>query len=533
MSALLIFAALTGLCFGLYFVAALLNVFSVLSYVPETVPSLLAAFLLVLSFLGTCVGLVKTLYFSEDNRLLITYPCKGITVFSARLFVFLVSQYAKDILAFGPLLVAYMFFAKFPWFLFPWLFVALFLVTVLEVMVGGLVSVGGYYAALFVKRNSLLETLVYVILFALFAGFMGWLISRIPNRIDVSTNWGPVFNEIKAVLNGYRDDLRPLYALTLMEIGYTNGFSQAVLNLESLYALLAVLGIILLCGGLVYGLVSKLYLHLAGGSFEFVSDNSLRPKRNRKHPFWLSQILKEAYLLAKDPDLFMALFGSFTLLPIFIALLDKLFGVMDTTIVGNMYISAVNVLIISLVALNANGVISHIYSDEGKAFFLNRSYPRSTGSILLSKLLFPMLMGSASIAVAGFQYYEVTAAKTDLGGNPWVTLPMAICLIVGLISFYVGHMLFAAGLDFCSATNGFAAATLTSQNERNVTLSAFALSFLGTIFFFFFLQDPYHFFFADTILLAYIKWMGLGVLFLLFNIVLFFRKVRFIYAEGD
>jgi hypothetical protein len=311
----------------------------------------------------------------------------------------------------------------------------------------------------------------------------------------------------------------------LLLIGFTNGFSVPMLNLQSFWTLLVLLGIIVFGGILVFWLVSKLYLRLASESFEYTSNSAVLIRQTHQRSFFFAQLSKEMTLLIKDPGTFMSLFGVFVILPIFITILDKVFGAMNTTVIGNMYISVVNILILLLVSLNSNGNIAHIYSDEGKAFFINRSYPRSANVILLSKLVLPMLMGFISIIVSCIMYGQVTGLKLAPDGSAWVNGEIVAFLAVALCSFYAGHLLFAAGLDFTSIKSTFSAETLESSNERNIVLSAFVISLTQAVLFFLFLRDG--------VRSSYVKLMIIGLVFLALNIALFHKKSKYIYQKGE
>jgi hypothetical protein len=524
-SSLLIFAGLTGLDYLLYFVAELFRVFSLLSLIPQMVPSFIVSILLLVSLLNATVRLTRSLYYSPDNRMLITYPAKGLTVFLARLVVFFVAEYARSVMVIGPILFAYMLISGFPFYLYLWFFVALFFVVLSEVVLAALLSVPGFFVSRFLRQNSLIELIVYGLLFASFIGVVSWLMSLLPNKIDIFSNWGPYFARIQGFLKDYRDSAYPLYCLTLLLIGFTNGFSVPMLNLQSFWTLLVLLGIIVFGGILVFWLVSKLYLRLASESFEYTSNSAVLIRQTHQRSFFFAQLSKEMTLLIKDPGTFMSLFGVFVILPIFITILDKVFGAMNTTVIGNMYISVVNILILLLVSLNSNGNIAHIYSDEGKAFFINRSYPRSANVILLSKLVLPMLMGFISIIVSCIMYGQVTGLKLAPDGSAWVNGEIVAFLAVALCSFYAGHLLFAAGLDFTSIKSAFSAETLESSNERNIVLSAFVISLTQAVLFFLFLRDG--------VRSSYVKLMIIGLVFLALNIALFHKKSKYIYQKGE
>jgi hypothetical protein len=94
-TSVLIFAVLTALGVLFYRLSSMFGIFSLLSFIPEAVPSFLSLVVLVFALINSIVSLVTTLYFSPDNRLMITYPCRGSTVFLARLFVFYIKEVVR------------------------------------------------------------------------------------------------------------------------------------------------------------------------------------------------------------------------------------------------------------------------------------------------------------------------------------------------------------------------------------------------------------------------------------------------------
>lgn len=524
-SLLVAFAALTAMGYLLYKLAILFGIFSLLSFVPQAVPSMVASVILIVSFFNDIVGLVKTLYFSEDNKLMITYPCRGSTVFIARLFVFYIKEYVRSLVVMVPVYLSYLIISHFPWYTFVWMFVALALVTAALVLVAALFSVPGYYIRLFLKRNSLVALTVDVALFAAAIWLVTWVMALIPNKIDIFSNFGPYFNQIQRGLQGYRDYCWFLFALTKMQIGSFDGFSVNIFTLSNFYVLLVIMGIILVFLVLSLTLVNKLYIHLASGSFEFDSVPSPFSKRAKARPFFFSQFSKEFILLEKNPELLTSLFGTFVILPIVMTLLNKIFGAMDTNYRGNMMISAVNLLLILLIALNSNETIAHSYSDEGKAFFLNKVYPQNSIKIMISKLIIPLTLGIISLVITSIFYGSVNASKLTKDGQSWINSAMIVYFSIGLCSFYAGHMLFAASCDFCNIKSTFSAQTSETSSQRNVAITAFILSLVMALLFYLFMDQDLN--------SAYLKIMIVGLVYLLLNIVLFVRKTKYIYGEGE
>jgi len=523
----LLFAAITAFGVVLYRLAITLGIFSLLAFVPEVVPSALSIFIILLAVFNATNGLVKNLYFSNDNRLMITYPCRGSTIFLARLFVYYVNELVRMFIVLSPILLSYVIVSKFPWYSFVWLFIAILIVTAAVVLIGALFSIPWYYVRSFLKRNSLIALFVYAIVFAGFIWLVTWVISLIPDKIDIFTNFGPYFAKIQTLMKGYRHYCWYFLDVTKMMIGNFDGFSLHLLDGEASITLAIFLGIIALLMVFSFFVVNKLYLHLASESFEYDSVGSLTSRFVHARPFFLAQFDKERVLLEKSPDAISALFGVFVFLPIAMALINKVFGAMDTNYRGNEYISAVNLLLVLLVALVSNETIAHLYSDEGAAFALNRSFPKKPMNLLFAKLITPIVLGVVSLIITSCNYWSINQSKLNLQGEPWVSPRMAVYFAIAVCAFYIGHMLFAASSDFCNLNSTFAAQNGATKAQRNVVITAFIIAISQAYLFYLYMDK------GDGMESAYLKIMIVGLVFLTLNVILFIRKTKYIFGRGE
>lgn len=521
------FAAITAVCYGIYFVFGMFHIFSLLGYTPLEVPSILTNFILLLTLFGSIFGLVDMLYLSPDNRLMITYPLKNSTVFLARLFVYFISLYVRILTTIGPIILAFLIGHGFPWYMMIWMFFALFLITIALTLVAAALSIPGYYVVMFLKRNSLVASIVYLVIFVVAVVFVVWLLNLIPDQIDIFKNWGPYFTKIQVGLNWYKAHMLPLYDLTVFVTGDFDGFHVTPFPISTFYVFLSLAGIDAVFGVVTFMAVNPMYLKLASQSFEFENDKTFSRIHNRPRPWLFGQMAKEAVLVTKNPNSTVSIFAMFVFLPFLIAVMNKIFGAMNTNTRGNLFVTCANVLIIMLVSFNANASISGMYSEEGRAFQLNRTYPRSQTVILTSKLVIPAIIGIVSIVVSCSVYGAINIGKTDIYGNIW-TMPSYVPLMtIGLICFYVGHMLFAAALDFTASEKNFAAKTGETKNQRIIFATSFVLAVFETVIFYMMLQDSFSRF------QAYLKLMLIGIGFLILNIILYVKKVKYLYQEGD
>ena len=98
LSLAILFVLLCAISFMFYQVSMLLNIFAATRYVPQSVPTFFMSFLMIFGFISLVSGLNKTLYYSKDNQIMITYPCSGSTIFFARLAAYGVNQYLKNVI---------------------------------------------------------------------------------------------------------------------------------------------------------------------------------------------------------------------------------------------------------------------------------------------------------------------------------------------------------------------------------------------------------------------------------------------------
>ena len=514
-SLLILFAVLCSISYVFYYFSETLNLFSVLKYVPLSVPSIISAALFIFSIFSITIGLTNALYYSEDNRLMLTYPCNGNTIFMARIFSFFINEYVRNLTIQIPLLFGYMLVMAFPWYMFIWLFISFIFITALEVLLGSLLSIPAYYISLFLNRNSLVKIIVYGALFIAIFGFFLYVVLLIPSSIDIFTNWGPYFTKIQSVLSGYKTYCLPFYCLTIFSTGNLVGFNVEIF---SSYGLIT--GLVILLGGLSFFVldmivVNPLYLKLASSSFEFESNSVFSSKKDSKRSYFRTQIHKESLLFSKDPSLLMSILTTFVFLPIIVALLNKVFGAMNLNANGEVLVQVINLIVILIIALNANTIVAGAYSSEGSAFQYNRVYPKRSYFMLLSKLLFPSIISIISLIISSLLFSHLF--KLNNSGCFYL-------LIFTLVFINLGHMLFAAQYDFCSTKSQFSVKG-NSKSQLVTTITAFVLPlFLGVLF---------YLYLKDGQLGAYLKMFFIGLIFLILNIYLFIYRTKLVYSEGN
>jgi len=521
-SAIVGFVILATVSYFFFFITAKLNIFSLLSFVPETVPSIIVMLVYFIGFVPALFALIKNLYWSRDNKIMIALPCNANTVFWARMFVFMLSQCLKTLLIEIPFLYGFMIFSMFPWYTFIWALFGWTLLVLMEVLILSLLSIPGYYIGLFLKRHNIISIVLSSLFFVALVALVAVLISLLPDSVNLFSSWGPYFAKIQRFLIFYQTQLVVPYELTLMTIGLQSGFGAVLFTLQFLIVLVCVLTVIGLCFFGTVLLVNPLYFKLASSSNDFLAPVEKKQKALKVHSGFVSQIKKEALLFFKDPNIFSGLFGAFIFMPIYISLLNKIFGAMTTNTRGEIMVWAINVLLILLVSLSSNTVISRIYSEEGDAFNLTRSYPSNPRFMLSAKLFWPGLMGVISICLSVFFF----ASLKGVGPLSGTLIAFAICF------FYIGHLLYSAGLDFTSKHDHFESADFTSEAEKRVMITGTIIAFLFGVLYYLFLFDFHLWGSLTREETASLKLCLFGLGGLALNIVMFFKRIKYIYMEG-
>ena len=90
------FVAVTAVCYLMFYISSLLNLFSLLPTVPLTVMVVIFTLMFILSCFTCTIGLMKKLYFSPDNQVLLTFPVKSNMIFVSKLIVFYIYELIKN-----------------------------------------------------------------------------------------------------------------------------------------------------------------------------------------------------------------------------------------------------------------------------------------------------------------------------------------------------------------------------------------------------------------------------------------------------
>ncbi|MBQ8761840.1 MAG: hypothetical protein IJZ26_00780 [Clostridia bacterium] len=515
---ILTIAAVAVVTYLMLYMASLFRIFSFSGIVPTNVIVTVLIIILLLSLFSCTYGLMKSLYFSYDNQVLLTLPVSPSKIFLSKIIVYYIYELIKNTTFLLPILFAYGFFSSMDTAFYFWAIFMLFFVSALPVTIGALLSIPAMYIANLLKKYNWLK----IVLFALIIGGLVWavvaIIGAIPENINFVQNLGSIQAAINSVLAKICEIFSPIVSLFTLICGAKLGGSPyfTLFGNWTIINFAILLGVLVATLGLAILLAKPLFLKMASKPFEFKKKDVSKQINNVKTSKFKSMLKKEARVGLRDSEYLVNILSVLIILPIAILLLNKLYSAMSTKLLGQLMIYSFNILIMLLVLLSTNGLYATLLSKEGRAKYLRDAEPLNRATPILTKLIIPFVVGCVSIIISCSifnSFVHLSAINFTL-------------LLVGIITIYGGHMLWCIEFDALNAQNEQYATTgnnLRNPNEIKATVSAFILSlvgFLGTLFLF-----------MEDMNSTFIKFAIIGVAFMVWRLFSFFQKTKYLHLQ--
>ena len=530
LAALLKFAVVTAVFVGLLFLVNYLGVFSFVSRTPTSVMSIAFGILLIASTFSCTLGLTKAMYFSRDNAILLTLPCKPIQVYLSKLIIFFAYELKRNFSFMVPLFVAYYILHGYPVLAYFWLLICFVFISLFTVALGTVLSIPAMWISNIFRQHRALQigtlvSLVSVVTVALF-----YLVSLIPANLDLLATWPVTMLKIQAALERYTVNFSFFYNLTLVFLGETFDVIHVAFPIgATILRFLIVVGMTAGLLGIGLLIVLPLFYKMASTPFEYLK-KVVKAKKNRVVHKKISAFFTEFIICIKDSGRIFSNVGIMLSIPFLIFLLNKIFFAMNTDATGDNLIVMFNVLIILLISLNANASAASIYSRDGRSAYLIKTQPTNPNILLFSKLLPDAIF--CIIAFIGTFVILTVSSKLI-----WID---SLFLTLGMMAIYFAHLMYSAELDIMNPHYEIYATVGSSDsnpNEVKSTVSAFIISFLvagATVLLLMDTSAAVDFVrFSDTLALntVYLKIFCVGIACAVYRVFLYFSKIKLYYKE--
>ena len=273
--------------------------------IPVPLFNILLYLVLLLNIFSCLHRLTKSLYFSEDNQVLLTYPVNSGVIFLSKLVVYYIMELVKNFAFLVPLFLAYGFINFKIGLLIafiPWLILCFLIISFIPVALGAVLSIPYMYVLGFLKRSQYIQSALAFLGLTTVVVFLFIGLSKIPADLQIATKWAttyyPAVTDFSEKVELYAG---PLYFVPMLVMGYFghvysgNPHALRVVNGNTPLVLLGFIGVIIVLMVISYFLARPLFFKMATKPFEYqkkiinhnykinlekaeLSDKAFRPK---------------------------------------------------------------------------------------------------------------------------------------------------------------------------------------------------------------------------------------------------------------
>lgn len=449
------------------------------------------AIMFVLQVISCMISCTKSYYLAEDNKVLITFPSSGSSLFLSKLTVEFLKELKSAVFFYLPISLAILFFgtganiSQFAMISVFWSIIPCVMLVAIEVMLGSLLSVLWLAFLRLIKKVPIIE----VILIAAAAGgivyLAVYLINLIPGQgqLVLMDTWKDIQSNLNNFLANTSKVLVPVTWFCSIIAGEV-GLSHAGYRLEAVsfgkfgLLLLIIIGLFIV----VFLIIKMLFLHMMTktNDYEKVKENS--HNKNHAHGSRITFVFKELKISFRTIEISGAYLITYIAIPILILLLCRIFNGMELSEKGGVLSIVFCVLMIILPLLAANTSLASSYSKEGRAGYIKKTKPVNPLVPLFAKLVFNLVLTIPSLIVSAYIFGKYTCI--DAGS--------CVLLAIGILLCQYGHIFFCATLDVVNPKNERYATegeNYRNSNEAISTIVAFVIAGLFTFFVYFFFNE--------------------------------------------
>ena len=528
------FAVVAVVAFALLY---LLTLIGFVNKYQDAVPlfTIFLAVMFVLNVASCTYNLMRTLYFADDNKVLITFPVTANKLFFSKIFVYFLFELKKSLSILVPVILGFLIFEAIGYkgteitiWSFFWMPIPVVIFVLVQVLLSSILSIPFLYIYRFFRKNPILDLIGIIILIGAGLFLVIRAISLIPEDIDLDIQWPAFVQSFESFIIAVD---KYMYPMNLYSRVFTGEFGVVVgthygLNWLTFVKALAALGAAALFGLIAFLLIRPFYFKMMNKTFEFDKNPNLVQKKNIRHKKYVTFANKEFKLSFRDFDISGSYLAIYLIVPILLFFMDKVISAISTSMRGDNIAIAVNLLLTILPLLASNSTIATLYSKEGRTAYITKSNPVNPFVPLTSKLLFNLLFCIPSIIGCAIIFGNF------LSGEEMVNLAVPILFALSVLLLQYAHIFFCAAQDLMNPQNEAYATTgsdFNNPNETRATIAAFVISFLIAILFYFMLTESMASY--NDYISAFVRLLVLSAALFAGLLYLFIKKVQVFYFE--
>ena len=481
-------AAMTVLMYGLVMLLGYLHVFGTAFYLPVPLWNIVFYLYLILSFGSTLLKLNDALFTNKDNSVFLSFPLKVQDIFLAKIIFFALQKLIQNLFFLLPMLISLGINYGLVWGYYPWAVLMMVVLSLLSVALSSLLAIPVYYIRAFLKARPTLTSLLSLGVLVGATILVFYIVGLIPENLAIAQKWLTIY--LPAIIKFAQTIGLWLYPLALISMT-TIGYIPWSENLQAppqpftqfpLLGFIAMVLITLAALAAVYFLCGKRFAALAMKAQEHKQTKPRAKARSKNHkmPRFISRVAHEFLIGFRDYRSLSSHYLLFVVTPMAILLLNAVFASMHKSFTGQLLTVLFNGLIVALIALTTNVSVSSIYSQEGQAGLVTKTFPEDLLFSFLSRLIVRATIMTASLVFTMFVYSQ----------HQLVNYLSIIPFFFSIEFLYLGHLLWSAELDYLHPKTSLyeTIESNVSLNKNELLSSIFALLlsvvYGGLLFFF-------------------------------------------------
>ena len=534
-SSIIKFVILTLIYTAVLYAAKLLGVIF-----PSDMPQLMTLIitLLMIMLLISCTyGLTKALYFSEDNRVLISLPVSNNKIFISKLLVFFFYELKRSFsftipIIFGCAINIYI-AGNLSIFTFIWMIIPLMLIVSIPVLLGALLSIPTMFIARLVSKHLILKILLFIGLLCAYIYLFVSIIDLIPDTINLTLMWKDIRYSIIKFLSSFENNNQFIAWVTRTLIGEKSSSGVFYVNFQTVIKVLVV-GLVCAVLYLASYLISRpIFFVMMSKNFEFNKDSHSKMK-NKKHSSFIAFNIKEFKVSIRSIEISLNYIIVYTTIPLLILVINTIFGSIEKNLFGIFMSYAFNILLIVLPLLMSNSLIATLYSKEGRAGYIKKTKPVNPLLPLISKLTFNIVLSIPCVVVSILLFGNYVKECSLLYPEKLHVLGFgnSIMLIFAILFIHYAHLFYSATLDIMNPLNEMYATTgedFSNENENKASVAAFVMAVFFALFAFIFFNEAMN---TGGISKVCVKLLFIGGMFALYFISNYVLKIKAYYAQS-
>lgn len=495
---------ITALC------AVLVYLLTEVMFIPKNVNLLIFIIFLsqLLSVISCTSGLMKSLYLSNDNVILLSFPAKHVEIYLSKLLVFYIYEFIKNIFFLLPLFLGFGIIVGVVNVVYIIsTIVMLFILPLFPVLIGALLSIPIVYSRRLLRRYSFIKIILSIAIAILLFFGVDWLVGQIPNPLRIVALYTTFINKVKEFVEVVNS-----YAL------YCNNIGNILYGINMFVNYLIIIGLVIGLFGLAALISMPLYFKMASHSRE-QSSNKHHNGKDKAHTntFW-TFVRKEWLLSIRSLGDFINNYVFIFAIPYVLYFMTSVFTRIETNQLGDKMIVAF-VALISLLLVSASNTASSVaITTEGSEFIILKTAPGKTSNMAWAKILFNVAFSSIMILIS----FIILEIKTSIdSANLWVVFLCVLLINIGLIFW-------SFQLDILNPRLSEYASNHNIDNLKNISTSiliGFIVSVLFCALTIIFLMDD------DILWWSWFRVIGMAVIFFVARFYLFKNFLKAYFAD--